>query len=493
MISNFFAENMLIMHVIYALLFFLYSFAIVLKLNRRSELNLARSFWLLSVYGFLFGVNQLLTITLYTKGAELSEYTQYVLWNLDLFLRAFAFMVILWLGIRLVAGVVDRARPLYWAGLAVSLVWLLMALYSLGFLNYSSYLGVMDNLSRYMFSIPGLLLTGYGLLLHTSEIEKFRIPSLVKHVKGLAYTFFAGVFFIGMIATHPVLWPAVILNQNTFTMVTGIPVVFFRSVYLVIVTYFVVKIVNVFEVEREFRLEEALRRQVLAEERDRIARELHDGIIQSIYGVGLKLKQHGILIKKKPEEANRQMDMAKSDLDNIIQDLRDYIEELHLDDYSSVSLKEAMADLVERFRAYAVMKVDYSVSGRQTGELNIVQVNHIVQIVRELLANAAKHSRASLVRLRLTFMENSLAIHFSDDGVGFDPEKLDLVKHAAQRKGLENIFNRVTMLQGSIVFHSAPNQGTYFELKFPYSKLNYLRTAFIKDVDYFGLGKPDTE
>lgn len=189
-------------------------------------------------------------------------------------------------------------------------------------------------------------------------------------------------------------------------------------------TYFVIKIVNVFEVERKHRLDEALKRQVLAEERDRIARESHDDIIQSIYGVGLKLQQFSILREKRMAEADKQMNMAKEELNQVIQDIRAYIEELQLDYYACVSLKEAMTQLVAEFRENAVMDVEFSVQGKQRGTLNVLQVNHLLQVMRELLSNAAKHSRASVVRIKAIFNELELIIHVSDDGIGFDPEKV---------------------------------------------------------------------
>lgn len=485
MISGFLVGNMLIMRVFHAILFFLYAFAISLKLNHKSELKLARSLWLLAVYGFAFGINEMISIVLLIKEGQLSPRILFVMWNLELILKAFAFMVMLWLGIRLVCDVYPKFRFLYRAGQIMSLLWSLMTFFTLVFRQDQLYIGVMDNLSRYMFAFPGLFLAGYGMLLHVREIEKFNIPSLVKHVRGLAYTFFVGVFLIGMIASHPVLWPAVILNRDTFMNVVNVPVIFFRSLYLVFTTYFVVNIVNIFEVEREDRLEQALKRQVLAEERDRIARELHDGIIQSIYGVGLNLKQYSILCEKKPSAAVKQLDRVKNDLDKIIVDIRDYIEELHLDDYSCISLKEAMGQLVNDFRSNAVMGVEFAVQGKQVDDLNIVQVNHILQIVRELLSNVAKHARATNVFVKLNFKEQGLEIYVTDNGIGFNPNELKLSQLAGESQGLNNIFHRVIMLQGAIVFHSAPGQGTNYEITFPYNKLSYLQSAIMKDADYF--------
>jgi signal transduction histidine kinase len=484
MISTFFAENIVLMRIIYTILFFLMGFAIFLKLNRGSELKIAKWLWLLALYAISFGLYILVLVFLQLKEPYLTEQALFALRSLSLGLIAFAFMMIFWLGIRLVLEIYP-IKALYWGGLAMSVAWTLAAIIFLLFSKEGLYIALMDNLSRYVFALPGMFLSGYGLMLHVKEVERYKVPALVKNIKGLAYTFFIGVFLVGMIANHPVLWPARILNGETFFNAVGLPIIFFRSIHLVFMTHFVVKIVSVFELEREHRLEEALKRQVLAEERDRIARELHDGIIQSIYGVGLKLQQFSILREKRVAEADKQMEMAKEDLDRVIQDIRAYIEELQLDYYACVSLKEAMTQLVCEFKENAMMAVELSIEGKQGGVLNVLQANHILQVMRELLSNAAKHSRASTVRIKAIFGERELIIHVSDDGIGFDPDKVKSAEHPGEKRGLENIFHRVMILQGKSMFYSAPRQGTHFEFTFPYSKVSYLRTVFVEDPKYF--------
>ena len=484
MISTFFAENLVLLRIIYTNLFFFMGFAIFMKLNRGSELKIAKWLWLLALYAISFGLYILVLIILQLREPYLAEQTLFALRSLSLGLIAFAFMMIFWLGIRLVLEIYP-IKALYWGGLSMSVAWTLSAIIFLLFNKEGLYIALMDNLSRYVFALPGMFLSGYGLMLHVKEVERYKVPALVKNIKGLAYMFFVGVFLVGMIANQPVLWPARILNVETFFNAVGLPIIFFRSIHLVFMTYFVTKIVSVFELEREHRLEEALRRQVLAEERDRIARELHDGIIQSIYGVGLKLQQFSILREKKIAEADKQMEMAKKELNQIIQDIRAYIEELQFDEYKCVSLKEAMTQMVSEFRENAMMDVEFSVQGKQGGVLNVLQVNHILQIMRELLSNAAKHSRASKVRIKVIFGEQELIVHLSDDGIGFEPDKVKNMEHPGGKRGLENIFHRVMILQGKSMFYSAPRQGTHFEFTFPYSKVSYLQSVFVEDPKYF--------
>ena len=329
------------------------------------------------------------------------------------------------------------------------------------------------------------ILAGIGLLIQIKEVEVFKIPSLVNNLKGLAATFFCASFIVGLIASEPVFWPATILNRQTFVEFTGIPAILLRSLMLVFLTYFVIRIVDIFEVEREFRLQDALRQQVLLDERERIGRELHDGIIQSIYGVGLKLDQALILFGKRTEDAKKQLCSAKKDLNHVIIDIRDYIQELQPAEYSCVSLLEGVSQLIHDFQTKSVMQINFSVAGQQIGELNILQINNVLQALRELLTNAVKHSRASTVDVSLQFTSKEVHIRVSDDGIGFDSTQLTPERRSCEKQGLKNVFYRVGMLQGTVVIHTAPQHGTHFEITLPYKKLNYAGGVFINDPNYF--------
>ncbi len=70
-------------------------------------------------------------------------------------------------------------------------------------------------------------------------------------------------------------------------------------------------------------------------------------------------------------------------------------------------------------------------------------------------------------------------------GIGFDPDKIKSMEHPEEKRGLENIFHRVMILQGKSMFHSASRQGTHFEFTFPYNKGSYLQTVFVEDPKYF--------
>lgn len=486
MIAAFFRDNMLVMLVLYAILFFLMGFAIVLKWNRRSELKLAKSLWLLAGYGFAHGANEIVKIVKRLNEAQLSELMFPAILSTELVFKAVSFMFVFWLGLSLVSEHFKRFRNWQYVGVLLSVSWVGMAVHAFVMRENTLYLGVADNLSRYMFAFPGFLLGACGLWLQVREVEKFGIPALVRSLKGLAVVFLCGSFLVGLVANEPVFWPATVLNKQAFFEFVGVPVIFFRSLFLISLTYYVIRSVDVFEIEREFRLEEALRRQVLLHERERIARELHDGIIQSIYGVGLMLEQALLLADRRVDDSKKQLSYAKNDLNKVIQDIRDYIQELQPDQFYCVSLREGVGELVREFRENVVMQVTLQMDGLQAEELNIIQINNVLQVLRELLTNAAKHSRADQVNVRVDFKTQEIVIHLDDDGIGFNPV---LLQHEDKRKqGLKNVFYRVAVLQGTVVFHTAPGHGTHYEITVPYKRLSFAGGMFVDDLRYFRAG-----
>lgn len=483
--NKFFIENMMMLRVIYAILFFLLSLAVKLKVYRKSELRLAKYLWLLAGYSLAQGFNELLDILLRFKGDQFSAQMIYSVQTAQLLLKVSSYFFIFWLSIRLLSDAHARYPFLKVIGVVLVACWSVLAITFLWHRPGYWSLAMVENLSRYFIAFPGFALAGIGSLKQIKEVAAFNIPSLTTSLKGLAATFWGAAFIVGLIASEPVFWPATVLNRQTFMEFTGIPAIFLRSLMLVSLTYFVIRIVEIFEVERELRLQEALRQQVLFDERDRIGRELHDGIIQSIYGVGLKLDQALILYGKRPEDAKKQLGFAKEDLNGVITDIRDYIQGLQPSEYGCASLLEGVSQLIYDFRSKSVMQIDLVVAGQQSNEFNIIQINNVLQVLRELLINAVKHSRAFKVTVSLQFTPQDVQIRVSDDGIGFNAPQLAPVKSSSEKQGLKNVFYRIGMLQGIVVIHTAPGHGTQLEITIPYKKLNYASNVFIEDPNYF--------
>ncbi|MGQ9467745.1 MAG: sensor histidine kinase [Anaerolineae bacterium] len=217
---------------------------------------------------------------------------------------------------------------------------------------------------------------------------------------------------------------------------------------------------NIVQARVEEWLEEIRQAQALAADRERISRELHDGIIQSIYAAGLMLEGVRALIPEDPATAQAQLARVLQSLNQTIQDIRRYIFNLQ-GGLSSSDLVSGLEELLRDFRINTLLQTCLTVSGEERERLGAEQRQHILQIVREALANVARHAHARRVDIRLTYNTHSLQLQIADDGVGLT------MMPTAMGQGMRNIRERARLLDGTLDIDSAPGQGVTITLTVP--------------------------
>ncbi|HZK72413.1 MAG TPA: GAF domain-containing protein [Clostridia bacterium] len=206
------------------------------------------------------------------------------------------------------------------------------------------------------------------------------------------------------------------------------------------------------------RAQADVRRLELLDERERIAKELHDGIIQSLFAVGMGL-QATALMATSPESAAR-IEGAVGELDRVIRDLRNYIFGLRPGILADRQLDQAIRELAEDVQKRSSVRVEVQIDVELAAVVSS-RSHQIVQLTREALSNVARHARAkhSVVRLERTGKSAVLAIE--DDGVGFD-ERTD-----SAGNGLRNMRERAAAMGGKLRVSSRASQGTTLRFTFP--------------------------
>ena len=226
-------------------------------------------------------------------------------------------------------------------------------------------------------------------------------------------------------------------------------------------TYGLVKSLTTIEVEIERWVEGVERLQTLVDDRERIGRELHDGIIQSIYAAGLLLEGIVPVIPVNPERAQSQLGRVMDNLNDTIRDIRRYIFDLR-SDMVDEELPDGIEHLLRDFRVNTLLETEFEFSGEVRPINSIMRRRHVFQIVREALTNTAKHARARWVSVQLAYSQDSLELMISDDGIGM--EQLLVSKGY----GLRNIRERARLLGGALRVESAPGEGVTYHLTVPY-------------------------
>jgi signal transduction histidine kinase len=210
------------------------------------------------------------------------------------------------------------------------------------------------------------------------------------------------------------------------------------------------------------RLSEQLQDMALSRERDRIGMELHDGVIQSVYAVGMKLE---ILRGQFPmtTEQETQYQSIIEDLNQIIEDIRHYIRNLRSAREEQATFKQRLDNLARHFRDFARVEVVVDVPPKLR-TLTERQRHSLIQIVREGLSNVARHAQATQVEIKVREVENNLLLTVKDNGHGFDTAKF----REPSSFGLHNMHQRAIQLGGLLTIESEEGQGTQLTVKIPF-------------------------
>jgi two-component system sensor histidine kinase DevS len=204
------------------------------------------------------------------------------------------------------------------------------------------------------------------------------------------------------------------------------------------------------------RLHSNVRRLAVLEERERIGMDLHDGTIQSIYGVGLALENARNLLRENPEGAEERLQKAIDDLNHTIRDIRSYILDLRPRQLQGENLIDGLGRLISEFRQNAKVEVSIAAPKEPLSDLPQMHAMSLFHICQEALANIAKHAKASKVTIDLWTTSDRVLLEISDNGQGFDLENTNkTVGH-----GLANMLTRVQNVGGDVDITSAPREGT---------------------------------
>jgi len=208
---------------------------------------------------------------------------------------------------------------------------------------------------------------------------------------------------------------------------------------------------------------ERIRRMAVLEERERIGMDLHDGIIQSIYAVGLSLELARMVLKENADETLQHTTSAIEGLDNIIRDIRSYIMDLQPARIQDDPLGIALERLVREFRANTLVQVTLEVDGDVDDGLADNCRLALFHITQEALANVAKHARASTVNVRLGSLHDRVVLNVEDDGAGFDSDRIGGIPG----HGLSNMALRARSLGGNLTVSSTVGKGTHVRAVLP--------------------------
>jgi signal transduction histidine kinase len=206
------------------------------------------------------------------------------------------------------------------------------------------------------------------------------------------------------------------------------------------------------------RAQRELSRLSVLDERERIGRELHDGVIQSLFSVGMGLQ--ATAARSHDPEVESRVEAAVAEIDRAIRDLRNYIFGLRPGILADRQLEQALQDLAREFQEKSGVTTVTDIDAGVAAEL-APRAADLVQVTREALSNVGRHAQATTCRVSLHRDGELAVLEIDDDGQGFDAS-IPQTGH-----GLRNLKDRGTAIGGRVTIESKAGEGTTVRIAIP--------------------------
>lgn len=455
----------------------------MLEVDRSSKLDFARALLPLAGFGLVHGSHEWIEMFLLIHSEFLlTDYYHYVGLG-RIFLLALSFFFLLSFGIQLVTG--PTRSSLHWKLLlTLTSIWLIGLIWVFLANPQSIALVSGDVYTRYVLAIPGAALTAWGLILQQRKFFQLGMKGFGYDVviAAIAFGLYGGIG--QLFVTSSPIFPSTFINAPLFQTLTGFPIQVFRTVMACIAAVFIIRSLRAFEEEIRIQIEslsearfeerrrleevrgELLRRTVRAQEseRQRIARELHDELGQTLTAIGLGLRAISN-VATKPERVEKQASQLQALVDGGISGLQNLIRGLHppqLDDFGLMSALRGYArEIGERYK-FSVEITSQGVEEELSIDIRVV----LYRIAQEGINNIIRHAGVNRASIEVIFGEDDVSIRIEDKGRGFDVETA-LKNPDYPSWGLRGIIERAALVGGTCQIFSHPGAGTLIVVSIP--------------------------
>lgn len=198
---------------------------------------------------------------------------------------------------------------------------------------------------------------------------------------------------------------------------------------------------------------------LLAGERNRIAKEMHDGLAQSLFSASLSIEVCKRKVRTAPDDIEQKLGETQELLSDSLAELRRYIFDLRPVSIERLGLVGAIDSKLEEIERAGRLQTSLRVTGRERPLAPSAEAC-LYRVMQEAVANVVKHASARSVLVTLNFATESVELLVQDDGAGFDVEQAATRAETGKSLGFRSMRDRVSAEGGRLKIHSAPGEGT---------------------------------
>lgn len=449
--------NWPLINFVYGLVFFVLGLSISLQSRQYSRMRLARSLSWMAGFGLLHGLYEWGDLFIPIQAGFLGEPVVRILHSIHYLVLALSFAFLFQFGVELFGPFTTQRRWVRFIPMSIFIFWMIVP-YALGlryFDDFHRWSGFVTSLARYSLGLPGALLSAIGLLHQSNyQLEPVSLPHIRRMLRLAAGALFAYAFFGGVIVDASFYFPASIINADKFSQLFIFPPMVFRSIVGGILAFAIIRALEVFNIETDRMIWRMELEQVTSNEKQRLARDIHDGALQQVYAVGLLAQS----LEKRVQAQNKE-DVRRliGIINTAIDQLRAFLPNTQVES-SDIEISSAIGQVIEKGRG----SVSIMIKNDLTSPLFLPaeQASHIIAFVSEALSNVIRHSHSDRVEIQIARHASNLKISIQDFGLGL-PRNVD------PGFGMHTMRDRARLLAAGFNLVSTPGKGTTVELTVP--------------------------
>ena len=481
-----------LVYFVYGLAFFSMGLAMFMESSRTPLLAQSRVLRPLAVFGFVHGIHEWIEMFLDKSDWLVFQNPVLVIW-LRILVLSVSFTSLGLFALRSLQPqrrLSDRERFLMIAGVCGYVLLIIFAAVLASY-QHVDRLSHIDVMLRYLVAVPAALLAGIALFRQSNQAYSLGRNELSSMLRLAALGFLLYSFTQAIVPPIDI-FPARVVNTDTFIVTLGFPIQIIRAVMAIVITVSLIRATEIVDRERQEELisaqqerldalekvqkellhreemrQELIRHTVIAQEdeRARIARELHDEMAQILTGFTLHLAtlcEHACDNPEIREHVNHLQSLSEQlsqSIYRLVHDLRP----AQLDD---LGLVPALKYLVEDLRSRIELQTKLTIEGEQSRQDPLVETV-LFRAAQEALTNVARHSGVKKADLLLSFDCDHIQLRVTDAGVGMNIEDNQLPKDSW---GLVGMRERAESVGGCFYLSSKPKHGTCVEIRVPSGK-----------------------
>ena len=511
-LTDFLSAHIIAIEFIYGLGFFTLGMAVALEAGHASALPLARATPWLAAFALLHALAEWSDLAIDIAQRLTRAPVSLIAPALTGPIEFFSFMALLRFGCEL------RDLDGKHSDLTARIMWAVLGVYMVGFavilmrvpLSTELWIEVNNVWSSYSVGIPAFIVTVWGLFDQSRVFRARNWPALSREIAGTAIALcWYALFDVVFVAPIPYP-PASVINSALFMSIVGVPIELFRAINALVIAFFFIRALRIFAEEDRRRLEEAVRheRQLQAgaealnnelreaakemaalydqlrqrdevhsfllkrvvraqeDERRRVARDLHDGVGQTLSGLATGLAALESRFQGLAEPQRKQMETMKAYAMQSVEELHRVITDLRPSLLDDLGLVAALRWYARHYAETLPLTVNVDIQGhtrRLPPEIETV----LFRIAQESLTNVVRHARSNYATIRLSMNEQQAVLEVEDDGVGFDPTATFAASGDSRPWGLLGMQERADLVGGSVDIQSQAWKGSKVTVTIP--------------------------